>query len=194
MPTRLRPRPHFGLPCFKDLMLSSVVPDLRVSTFGVALQKQGNWSLFLPSPEAASECGACSYLNSFALVHPLPAVIHRCIQFTSVAQSCPTLCDPTDCSTPGFPVHHQLPELAQTHVYQTGDAVQPSHPLSSPSPPDFNLSQHQGLFQGVVLCIRWPKYWSFSFSLSLPMDIQEWLSLGLTGFISLQSKGLKSLL
>ena len=89
-----------------------------------------------------------------------------------------------DCSTPGFPVHHQLPELAQTHVYQTGDAIQPSHPLSSPSPPDFNLFQHQGLFQGVVLCIRWPKYWSFSFSLSLPMDIQEWLSLGLTGFIS----------
>ena len=68
---------------------------------------------------------------------------------SSVAQSCPTLCDPTDCSTPGFPVHHQLPELAQTHVHQVGDAIQPSHPLSSPSPPTFILSQPQGLFKWV---------------------------------------------
>ena len=59
------------------------------------------------------------------------------------------LCNPMDCSTPGFRVHHQLLELAQTHVYPVGDAIQPSHPLSSPSPPAFNLSQHQGLFQGV---------------------------------------------
>ena len=69
------------------------------------------------------------------------------VQFSSVAQSCPTLCDPMDCSTPGIPVHHQLPELAQTHVHWVGDAIQPSYPLSSPSPPAFNLSQHQGLFQ-----------------------------------------------
>ena len=66
-----------------------------------------------------------------------------------VAQSCLTLCDPMDCSTPGFPVHHQLPETAQTHVRQVSDAIQPSHLLSSPSPPAFNLSQHQGLFQWV---------------------------------------------
>ena len=59
------------------------------------------------------------------------------------------LCNPVDCSTPGFPVHHQLPEPAQTHIHQVGDAIQPSHPLSSPSPSAFNLSQHQGLFQGV---------------------------------------------
>ena len=58
----------------------------------------------------------------------------------------PTLCDPMDCSTPGFPVYHQLPELAQTHVHRVGDAIQSSSPLSSPSPPAFNLSQHQGLF------------------------------------------------
>ena len=70
-------------------------------------------------------------------------------QFNSVAQSCPTPCDPTDCSTPGLPVHHQLLELAQTHVHQVGDVIQPSHPLSFPSPPAFNLFQHQGLFQGV---------------------------------------------
>ena len=67
----------------------------------------------------------------------------------SVAQSCPTLCDPMDCSTPGFPVLHCLPELAQTHVHWAGDTIQPSHPLSSPSPPAFNLSQHQGLIQWV---------------------------------------------
>ena len=69
--------------------------------------------------------------------------------FSSVAQSCPALCDPMDCSTPGFPVHHQLPELAQTHVHWVSDAIQPSHPLSSPSSPTLNLSQHQGLFKWV---------------------------------------------
>ena len=68
--------------------------------------------------------------------------------FSSVAQLCPTLCD-LDCSPPGFPVQHQLPELAQTHVHQVSDAIQPSHPLLSPSPPASNLSQHQGLFQWV---------------------------------------------
>ena len=70
-------------------------------------------------------------------------------QFSSVAQSWMTLCDPMNCSTPGFPAHHQLPELAQTHVHQVGDVIQPSHPLSAPSPPAFNLSQHQGIFQWV---------------------------------------------
>ena len=68
-------------------------------------------------------------------------------QFSSVTQSCPTVWDSMDCSTLGFPVHHQLLELAQTHVHQTGDAIQPSHPLPSPSPPVFNLAQHQDLFQ-----------------------------------------------
>ena len=71
------------------------------------------------------------------------------VQFSSVAQSCPTLCDPMNHSTPGLPVHHQLPEFTQTHVHQVGDAIQPSHPLSSPSPPAPNPSQHQSLFQRV---------------------------------------------
>ena len=71
------------------------------------------------------------------------------LQFSSVAQSCPTLCNHMGCSTPGFPVHHQLPELAQTHVHRVGDAIQPSHLLLAPSPPAFNLSQHRGLFQWV---------------------------------------------
>ena len=87
------------------------------------------------------------------------------VQFSSVAQSCSSLCDPMDHSTPGLPVHHQLLEFTQTHVYWIGDAIQPSHPLSSSSLPAFNLSHHQGdLFQ--VLHIRWPKYWNFSFSIS----------------------------
>ena len=68
------------------------------------------------------------------------------LESSSVAQSCLTLCDPMDCSTPGFPVHHQLLEFAQTHVHPVGGAIQPSHPLSSPSPPAFNLSQHQSQF------------------------------------------------
>ena len=71
------------------------------------------------------------------------------VQFSSVAQSCPTFCDPMDCSMPGLPAHHQLPEFTQTHVHRVSDAIQPSHPLSSPSPPAPNPSQHQGLFQWV---------------------------------------------
>ena len=71
-------------------------------------------------------------------------------QFSSVAQSCLTLCDPMNCSTPGLPVHHQLLEFIQTHVHRVGDAIQPSHPLSSPSPPASNPSQHQSLFQRVI--------------------------------------------
>ena len=69
------------------------------------------------------------------------------VQFSSVAQSCLTLCDPMNCSTPGLPVHHQLPEFTQTHVHRVGDAIQPSPPRSSPSPPAPNPSQHQSLFQ-----------------------------------------------
>ena len=71
------------------------------------------------------------------------------VQFSSVARLCPTLCDPMNRSTPGLPVHHQLPEFTQTHIHRVGDPIQPSHPLSSPSPPAPNPSQHQGLFQWV---------------------------------------------
>ena len=91
---------------------------------------------------------------------------HSSVQFSSVTQSCLTLCNPMDCSTPGLPVHHQLPEFTQTHVHWVGDAIQPSHPLSSPSPPTFNLFHHQGLFKWVSSSHRWPKYRSFSFNIS----------------------------
>ena len=83
------------------------------------------------------------------LTSPSSATACCTSQFRSVAQSCSTLCDPMDCSTPSFPVHHQLLELAQTHVHWVGDAIQTSPPLSSPSPPALNHSQHQGLFQWV---------------------------------------------
>ena len=89
------------------------------------------------------------------------------IQFSSIQLlSHIWLCDPMDCSTAGLLLHNQLPEFTQTHVHWVGDAIQPSYPLSVPSLPTFNLSQHQGLFCESVLCTRWPKYWSFSFSIS----------------------------
>ena len=113
------------------------------------------------------------------------------LQLSSVAQSCLTLCDPMDCSTPGLPVHHQLPELAQTHVHQVSDAIQSSHPLSSPSPPAFNLSQHQRLFKWVSSHQVLDQRIGDSASTSvLPMNIQDWSPLGWTDWISLQSKGL----
>ena len=106
----------------------------------------------------------------------------RSNQFSSVAQSCLTLCHPMNHSKPGLPVHHQLPESTQAHVHCVSDAIQPSHPLLSPSPPALSLSQHQGLFQGVSS--------SYQVASVLPLNIQDWFPLGLTGWISLQSKGL----
>ena len=100
-------------------------------------------------------------------------------------------CDPIDCSTPGFPVHHQLLELAQTHFHHVHDAIQPSHPLLSPSPPGLNLSQHQGLSQWVSFLKSGGQSIGASASASvLPMNIQDWFPLGLTDLISLQPKGL----
>ena len=101
------------------------------------------------------------------------------------------LYDPMNCSTPGFSVYHWLPEFTQTHVHWVDVAIQPSHPLSPPSPPAFNLSQHQGLFQWVSSSHQVPKVLELWLQLSLlPMNIQGWFLLGLTGWISLLSKGL----
>ena len=112
------------------------------------------------------------------------------VQFSSVAQSCPTLCNPMNHSTPGLPVHHQLPEFTQTHVHRVGDAIQPSHPLSSPSPPALNPSRHQGLFQWVNSSREVAKVWVSASASILPMNTQDWSPLEWTGWISLQSKGL----
>ena len=125
------------------------------------------------------------------MLHERDSALGMRSQFSLVTQSCPTLRNPMDCSTPGFPVHHQLPELAETHVHRTGDAIQPSHPLSSPSPA-FNISQQQCLFQ--FFASGGQNIGASASASVLPMNIQDWFPLGLTGLISLQSKGLKNLL
>ena len=110
------------------------------------------------------------------------------VEFSSVAQSCPTLCNSMNHSMPGLPIHHQLPEIIQTHAHWVSDAIQPSHPLSSPSPPALSLSQHQDLFQWVSSSHQVAKV-SAATSV-LPVNIQDWSPLRWTGWISLQSKGL----
>ena len=95
-----------------------------------------------------------------------------------------------NCNTPGFHVLHYLPEFAQTHIHWVSDAIQPSHPLSSPSCPALNLSQYQGLYQRVSCSHQVAKYWSFSFSISPSNEYQYWFPLELTGLISLPSQGL----
>ena len=109
-------------------------------------------------------------------------------QFSSVAQSCLTL-SPMDCSMPGLSVHHQLPEFTQTCIHWVSDAIQPSHPLLSPSPPAFNLSQHQGFSNESVFCIRWPKYWNFSFSISPSSEYSGLISFRIDWFDLLAVQG-----
>ena len=110
---------------------------------------------------------------------------------SSVTQSCPTLCNPMNCSTPGLPVNHQHLELAQTHVHRVGDGTQPSHPLSSPSPPAFSLSQHQGVFpMSQFFESGSQSIGALVLASVLPINIQDGFPLEWTGWISLQSKGL----
>ena len=116
-------------------------------------------------------------LSLFSPYSLILCFLHR-VQFSSVAQSGLTLCDPMDCSTPGLPVYQQLPEFTQTHGHWVSDAILPSHPLPSPSPPAFNLSQHQGLFKWVSSSHQVAKYWSFSFNISPPNE-----HLGLISFM-----------
>ena len=120
-------------------------------------------------------------------------VVQASVQFSSVAQSCLTLCDPMACSTPGFPVHHQLLELAQTHVHQVSDAIQPSHPLSSLLPsifPSIRVFSNES-----VLHIMWPEYCSFSFNISPSNEYSGLISFRIDWFDFLAVQGtLKSLL
>ena len=122
------------------------------------------------------------YLNASALLSS--------VQFSSVAQTCPTLWDPTNRSTPGLPVHHHLPEFTQTHIHRFGDAIQPSHPLSSPFPPAPNPSQHQSF--PVSQLFSWGGQSTEVAALAsfLPKNTQGWSPSEWTGWISLQSKGL----
>ena len=118
-----------------------------------------------------------------------------CFQFSSVAQSCPTLCDPMNRSTPDLPVHHQRPEFTQTHAHQVGDAFQSSHPLLSPSLPTFNLSQHQGLFQGVRSSHQVAKVLEFHFRISASNEYSGLISFRIDWLDLLAVQGtLKSLL
>ena len=117
-------------------------------------------------------CNAASASKCPTALYPLPALGNlwqfcTVMLISSVAQSCLTVFDPMNCSTPGFPVLHHLPECTQTHVHRVSDAIQPSHPLSSPSPPAFNLSQHQSLFQWVDSSHQVARV------LDLPMNIQD---------------------
>ena len=117
------------------------------------------------------------------------------VQFSSYTQSCLTLCDPMNCSTPGLLVHHQLPEFTQTHVHRVSDAIQPSHPLSSPSPPAPNPSQFRVFSNGSALHMRWPKYWSFSFRIIPSKEIPGLISFRMDWLDLLAVQGtLKSLL
>ena len=117
------------------------------------------------------------------------------IQFSSVAHSCPTLCDPMNHRMPGLPIHHQLLESTQTHVHWVSDAIQPSHHLSSPSPPALNLFQHQGFSNESTLHIRWSKYWVFSFNISPSNEHSELISFRMDWLELLAVQGtLKSLL
>ena len=109
-----------------------------------------------------------------------------------VAKWCWTLCDPMDCRMPGSSVLYCLPKLAQTHVHWVGDVILPSHPLSSPSPLSFNLSQHQGLFSESALCIRWPKYWSFNFTISPSSEYSGLISFRIDWLDLLAVKGLST--
>ena len=143
----------------------------------------------------------CAYIQCLSEFRALDSIVNTrdlsqlIRSVSSVTQSCLTLCDPMDCSTLGLPsVTH---EFTQTHVHWVGDAIQPSHPLLSPSPPTSNRSQHQGLFQWVSSSHQVAKISEFqlhwSFTSVLPMNTQDWSPLGWTGWISLQSKELSRL-
>ena len=122
-------------------------------SMGFSLQKYWSGLLFASPwdlPESEIKHMSPALVGGFFITEPPEKACSHCsVQFNSVTQSFLTLCNPKDCSTPGLPVHHQLPEFTQTHVHWVCDTIQPSHTLSSPSPPAFNLSQHQGLFQWV---------------------------------------------
>ena len=117
------------------------------------------------------------------------------VLFTSVAQSCPNLCNHMDCRMPGLPAHHQLLEFTQVHAHRVGDAIQPSHPLLSHSPPPSIFPSIRVFSNESALCIRWPKYWSFSFSISPSNEHPGLISFRMDGIDFLAHQGtLKSLL
>ena len=115
---------------------------------------------------------------------PLAPLCALSVQFSSIAQSCPTLCDPVNCSTPGLLVHHQLPEFTQTHVHRVGDGIQPSHPLLSPSPPAPNPSQHQSFPRSQRFASGGQSIGVSASASVLPVNTQDWFPLEWTSWIS----------
>ena len=137
----------------------------------------------------------CYHWFSLGWCQATVLVVLSSVQFSSVTQSCPTPCDPMNRSMPGIPAHHQLVEFTQTHVHGVGDAIQPSHPLSSPSPPALNLSQHQSLFQWVNSSHEVTKYWSFGVSTTTSKELPGLVSFRMDWLDLLAVQGtLKSLL
>ena len=144
----------FTLSSFRIWNSSTGMPALPLALFVVMLLKahltshsRMSGSRWVITPSWLSRSWWSLLYSSSVYSCHLFLISSASVQFSSVAQSCPTLCNPMDCSMPGLPVHHQLLEFTQTHAHWVGDAIQPSHPLSSPSPPTFDPSQHQGLFQ-----------------------------------------------
>ena len=173
----------------------------RLSVFSEFLAESGSVSNVLyvtvscPGPAAHMPCflgNSSAIFSSEQGIH-ITWVFEQICCFPSVAQSCPTLCDPMDCSTPGFPVHHHLPELAQTHVHWVSDAIQPSHPLPSPSPPAFNQSfPASGSYPVNQFFVSGGHIVGASASaLAFPMNIQGWLPFGLTGLTRLPVMNIK---
>ena len=133
--------------------------------------------------------GCQVFLQTFIVLNNIILKLRRSVQFSSVAQSCPTLCELMNCSMPDFPVNHQLKDLAQTHDKWVRDAIQPSHPLSSPPPASF-LPSIRVFSNKIVLHIRWSKIKVSASASVLPVNIRDYFPLEWTGWISLQSKGL----
>ena len=138
----MRPSNHLIL-CCPLLLLPSIFPSIRVFSIEspFCIRERKYWSFSFSISPSSEYSGLISFRIDWYL--------YASVQFSSVTQSCLTICDPMNGSMPGLPVHHQLPEFTQTHAHWVGDAIQPSHPLSSPSPPAPDPSQHQGLFQWV---------------------------------------------
>ena len=164
------------LSCFSHIQLCLTLKTIASQTpLSMGFSRQESWSgLPCPPPGNLADAGiepeslttAASACEPFTLMPPGKSHWGPSVQFSSIAQSCPTLCDPMDCSTSGFPVRHQLLEPAQTHVHRVDETLQPSHFPSSPLPPSFNLSQHQGFFPVSQLFTSGGQRVSFSFSIS----------------------------
>ena len=196
---------------------------IRSKDLIMACKSRVIWSpiIFLTSSPTILSCSFCSRQNGLFAVHwipgklcalylifPLPGLLfqlsiihdffsHFCFlpRFSSVTQSCLTLCNPIDCSTPSLPIHHELPELAQTHVHRVDDAIQPCYPLPFPSPSASIFLSIRVFSNELTLDIRWSKYWSFNFTFSPSNEYSGLISFRIDWFYLLAVQGtLKSLL